>query len=99
MGHHHTDQMLARYIAEIEERQQFIENIVEAANGDDLSEEQAELVRETRNRIAQVNELMKPLEEARQIGSVSAERIAALAHLMSKQEKPREVEYRSAGQY
>ena len=62
-----TDQMLARYVAEIEERQQFIDGIVEAADGKDLSDEQAELVTETRNRIEKVNTMMKPLEEARRI--------------------------------
>jgi HK97 family phage major capsid protein len=94
-----TDQMLARYVAEIEERQAFIDGLVEAADGKDLTDEQTELVTETRNRIARVNEMMKPLEEARQISSTSAERIASIAHLMSRQEAPSQVEYRSAGEY
>jgi HK97 family phage major capsid protein len=95
-----TDQMLARYVAEIEERQQFIDGIVESAGGKDLNDEQLELVTETRNRISRVNDLMQPLEEARRISGDSAERIAQLAHYM--QEKPPaldKVEYRSAGGY
>ena len=95
-----TDQMLARYVAEIEERQQFIDGIVEAAGGKDLTDEQAELVTETRNRIEKVNKMMQPLEEARRICGDSTERIAALAKYMSNEKKsPREVEYRSAGEY
>lgn len=95
-----TDQMLARYIAEIEERQQFMDGIVESAKGGDLSDEQAELVTETRNRIEKVSELMKPLEEARRISGDSAERIAAIAkYMQQKPAPPLEVEYRSAGAY
>ena len=95
-----TDQMLARYVAEIEERQQFIDGIVEAAGGKDLTDEQVELVTETRNRISRVNELMKPLEEARKITGDSAERIRQLAsYMQGKPDKPQEVEYRSAGAY
>ena len=95
-----TDQMLARYIAEIEERQQFIDGIVEAAGGKDLTDEQLELVTETRKRIEKVDELMRPLEEARKISGDSAERIAQLARFMSdKPGPPRDVEYRSAGEY
>ena len=92
--------MLARYVAEIEDRQQFIDGIVEAAGGKDLTDDQLELVSETRNRIAKVNELMGPLEEARRISGDSAERIRQLAVYMNQQPNtPREVEYRSAGEY
>ena len=95
-----TDQMLARYIAEIEDRQQFIDSLVESSNGGDLSDEKLELVTEARNRIARVNELMAPLEEARRISGDSSERVAQLARFMqAKPDKPKEVEYRSAGAY
>ena len=95
-----TDQMLAKYVAEIEERQQFIDGVVEAANGKDLSDEQLELVTETRNRISKVNDLMAPLEEARRISGDSSERIARIAKYMNdKPGPPKEVEYRSAGAY
>jgi len=95
-----TDQMLAKYVNEIEERQQFIDGIVEAAGGKDLTDEQVELVTETRNRIKRVNDLMQPLEEARKISGDSAERIAALARYMQQAPgPPKQVEYRSAGHY
>lgn len=95
-----TDQMLARYVAEIEERQQFIDGVVEAAAGKDLSDQQVELVTETRNRIQRVNEMMKPLEEARKISGDSAERIRQLAEYMQDApRRPETVEYRSAGAY
>jgi len=95
-----TDQMLARYVGELEDRQQFIDGIVEAAAGEDLSDEQLELVTETRNRIQKVNELMEPLVEARRISGDSAARIAQIARFMvEKPTSPSEVEYRSAGEY
>jgi hypothetical protein len=97
-----TDALLTRYVAEIEERQQFIDGLVEVAHseGKDLSEEQLELVTRARDRIAKVNELMAPLEESRRISAESSERIAQLARFMSdKPDKPATVEYRSAGAY
>jgi HK97 family phage major capsid protein len=98
---HATDSLLAGYVREIEERQQFIDGLVSEPKGEngDLSDEQLELVTRSRDRIKKVNELMLPLEEARQISSVSAERIASIAHLMSRQDPPSAVEYRSAGAY
>src|SRR5262252_8495889 len=96
-----TDQMLARYVGEIEERQAFIDGLVEAAETDkrDLTEQELELVTRARDRIGTVNGLMAPLEEARRISGESSERIAALAKFMQGDEKPREMEYRSVGQY
>jgi HK97 family phage major capsid protein len=92
--------MLARYVAEIEDRQQFIDSLVESAQGGDLSDEKMELVTEARNRIARVNDLMAPLEEARRISGDSSERIAQLAkYMQQKPDGPKEVEYRSAGTY
>jgi hypothetical protein len=91
--------MLARYVGEIEDRQAFIDGIVESAKGEDLSDEQLELVTETRNRIAKVNDLMGPLEEARRISGDSAKRIAQIARYMTEKPAPTEVEYRSAGAY
>lgn len=95
-----TDQMLARYAAELEERQKFIDGVVESAKGGDLNDEQLELVTETRNRIARVSDLMKPLEEASQISGASAERLAEISRYMTAAtDRPPEVEYRSAGEY
>jgi HK97 family phage major capsid protein len=95
--------MLARYTNEIEERQSFIDGLVQAAQdkGEDLDEGQLELVTRARDRIADVNTRMGPLEEARRISGDSAERIAQLAKYMENEDKkpPGEVQYRSAGGY
>jgi HK97 family phage major capsid protein len=93
-----TDTMLARYAAEISDRQQFIDNLVESANGDDLSDEKMELVEDAKNRIIDINKRMGPLEEHRRIAGESAERLAALARYIPP-EGPKAVEYRSAGAY
>ena len=85
-----TDQMLARYVAEIEERQQFIDGIVAAADGKDLSDEQAELVTATRNRI----ERGEREDEAAAGGPPHqrrlAERIAQLAKYMGNERQQAE---------
>jgi HK97 family phage major capsid protein len=95
-----TDQMLARYVREIEERQQFIDGMVEAAANDDLSNEQLELVTRAKDRISECNRLMAPLEESRRISAESSDRIAALAKYMDDApDRPKEVQYRSAGEY
>ena len=62
-----TDQMLARYMAEIEERQKFVDGIFKAADGKDLTDDQLELVTDTRNRMEEVNDKIEPLMEMRRI--------------------------------
>ena len=96
-----TDQVLARYVAEIEERQQFIDGLLESANGDDLSDEKLELVTRAKDRIAELNKQMDPFVEARRISGDSRSKIAEIAKFMNEKEdkKPLEVEYRSAGAY
>jgi len=92
--------MIARYAAEIEERQQFIDSLIESSNGADLSDEKAELVTEARKRIEACDKMLKPLEEARRISGDSAHRIAELAKYMTdKPAQPAPVEYRTAGEY
>jgi HK97 family phage major capsid protein len=96
-----TDELLSRYVAEIEERQQFIDGLVEAAQTEnrDLEEKELALVTRAKDRIEELNSQMIPLEEARRISGDSADRIAALAKAMSRDERPTEIEYRSAGAY
>src|SRR4029077_9603076 len=94
-----TDQMLARYAAEIEERQAFIDGLVQAAGDGDLSPETAELVSEARKRMDTVQTMMAPLIESRRISDDSAQRVAEIAKFMVGTPKPTEVEYRSAGEY
>jgi HK97 family phage major capsid protein len=97
-----TDELLAGYAAEIEERQSFIDGLIKATQdkGEDLDEGKLELITRARDRIAKVNDQMKPLEESRRIAGDSKQRIQQLAAFMSGRDKPPEkVEYRSAGQY
>jgi len=94
--------MLARYVGEIEERQTFIDGLVEAAENEqrDLNEQEMELVTRARDRIQVVNRNMAPLEDSRRIASESSERIASLARFMTgRNEGPATIEYRSAGAY
>jgi HK97 family phage major capsid protein len=93
---------LARYVTEIQERQSFIDGLVQAATdkGEDLSEEQMELVTRARDRIAECNRLMGPLEDSRRIGIESADRVASLAKFLGQDgDRPTKMEYRSAGEY
>ena len=99
-----TDQILARYVGEIEDRQTFIDGMVEAAQNEtrDLTEQELELVTRARDRIAECNTQMRPLEEARRISGESHERIKELTKYMQAENgdrAPRQVEYRSAGEY
>lgn len=96
-----TDHMLARYVSEIEERQQFIDGLVSAAQekGEDLDDGQMELVTRAHERIATCKRQMEPLMESRRIGEESAEMIGTLSRFMQADDRPREVEYRSAGHY
>jgi HK97 family phage major capsid protein len=95
-----TDQMIARYMAEIEERSQFVAGIYEAADGKDLSDEQTALVNDVNGRMADVNKKLEPLLENRRIAGDSSERVAQLAKFMQNQPRPAaDVEYRSAGHY
>ena len=97
-----TDHMLARMVSEIEDRQSFIDGLVQAATEEkkDLSEDKLDLITRAKDRINELNERMKPLEEARRISGDSAERIAQLAKYMASEgDRPTEVEYRSAGAF
>ena len=62
-----TDEILAKYVSEIEDRQQFIDSLIQSSNGDDLSDEKMELVTRAKDRINECNRQMAPLEEARRI--------------------------------
>jgi HK97 family phage major capsid protein len=93
--------MLATYVAEIEERRAFIDGVVQAAQekGEDLGDDQNEMITRASERIRHLNDQMKPLEESRRIGDDSAERIAQISKYLQNDDRPRSVEYRSAGEY
>jgi HK97 family phage major capsid protein len=96
-----TDQMLARYAGELEERQSFIDGIVEDAESSnrDLNPQEMELVTRARDRISTINGLVAPLAESSRIAQESRDRMRELAPLMQPERVQRDVEYRSAGDY
>ena len=95
-----TDQMIARYMAEIEERQTFIDGIFTAADGKDLTDEQLELVNDTSKRIEQVNKKLEPLDRDAPDRRRLRRADQAARHYMQQQPgPPKQVEYRSAGEY
>jgi HK97 family phage major capsid protein len=96
--------MLARYAQEIEERQTFIDGLVESAEAEtrDIDVKELELISRARDRIAVVNGLMGPLGEAARISADSRERSAKIAAQYAAQRSPdlaSPVEYRTAGAY
>jgi HK97 family phage major capsid protein len=95
--------MLSRYATEIDERQQFIDNLVEGATtaGRDLNASEMELVTRARDRITECNTNIEPLIEARRVTQTSTSRLAELSLYMRDREQPAAqlVEYRSAGEY
>jgi HK97 family phage major capsid protein len=99
-----TDSILARYSAEIEERQKFIDGLVEDADqaGRDLTAQELELVTRTRDRIQEVNAQIDPLKEAAAISRASQTRTAEIAEQFAEARNghpARTIEYRSAGAY
>jgi HK97 family phage major capsid protein len=98
-----TDQMLTRLIAESEEKQAFIDGVVEDAEKEarDLNSQEMELATRAKDRIGEINKQVETLKEARRIGSESLSKIAELAPFMRDRDekRPQEVEYRSAGEY
>jgi len=98
-----TDQMLVRLTSEIEEKSLFIDGVVEDAEkeGRDLNTQEMELVTRARDRMNELAPQAERLKEIRRIDSDSAARVAELAPFMRQrdEEKPKEIEYRSAGHY
>jgi len=95
-----TDQLLTRLVAEIEEKQQFIDGIVEDAekDGRDLSSQEMELVTRSRDRMSELNQQLEPVKESRRIGLESSRMLAEIAATLGGDgERPRQAEYRSAG--
>jgi HK97 family phage major capsid protein len=95
--------MLARISAEIEEKQTFIDGVVEAAEkeGRDLTAQEMELVTRAHTRQGELNEQAKPMQESAAIALQSRERIRDIGKLLddSSVAAPKEIEYRSAGAY
>jgi hypothetical protein len=99
-----TDTLVARYAQEIEERQTFIDGLVEAAQAEtrDLSAQEMELISRARDRVQIVHGMLEPLRETARITQESRERTAAISAQAAAHRSPdlaSPVEYRSAGAY
>jgi HK97 family phage major capsid protein len=97
-----TDQMLSRLVAEIEEKQTFIDGVVEDAEkeGRDLNDQEMELATRARKRVGELQPQVDQLIDLRRMGSESRAKIAELAPFMREQPGPaKEIEYRTAGEY
>ena len=97
-----TDQMLSRLVAEIEEKQVFIDGVVEDAEkeGRDLNSQEMELATRARTRVGELQPQVDQLLDLRRMGSESRAKIAELAPFMREQPAAaKEIEYRSAGEY
>jgi HK97 family phage major capsid protein len=98
-----SDQMLARLGAEIEQQQTFQDKLIEDAekDGRDLTDNEMELFNRSRTRLQELNKQIEPVKESRQISIESRSMIADIARFTQdeNQQRPQEVEYRSAGAY
>ena len=98
-----TDALIAQYQTELEERQTFIDNILDQAVGRDLNEHELELVTGSTSRMAALNRLMEPLRETARIGRDSRNRMREIEQELSIARNPLAAEnggeYRSAGEY
>lgn len=99
------DAMLARLQAELEERKQFMDGLVEAAQetGRDLRPDEMELYTRARDRMRVLEGQMEPLREGARIAMDSSRRSAELQEQFAIARNPglipSAVEYRSAGAY
>jgi HK97 family phage major capsid protein len=99
-----TDSLVARYAQEIDDRQTFIDGLVEAAEREtrDINAQELELITRARDRIQIVNGMLEPLRETARISADSRERTARLQAEIATARSPElagPVEYRSAGAY
>ncbi len=99
-----TDAILARLTGELEERTQFMDSLVEAAEKEsrDLNEQEMDLLKRTRERITIVNGQIEPLRDAARIASESRSVRAQIAQQFLEARDPsaaKPFEYRSAGEY
>jgi HK97 family phage major capsid protein len=96
-----TDVLIAQYQAEIEERQSFIDGVVQGAVGRDINATEMELVSKHTDRLSTLNELVGPLRESAKIATESRNRMAEIQRDVSIARNPAHapIEYRSAGEF
>src|SRR4029077_3282201 len=86
----------------IEEKQTFIDGIVEDAEkeGRDLNSQEMEMATRARTRVGELQPQLDQLIDLRRMGSESRAKIAELAPFMRETPAPaKEIEYRSGGEY
>ena len=99
------DKLIAQYQAELEERQSFIDHLLEQAGENrDLDEHETELITKTTDRMTVLNRLLDPLRESAKISNASRARMAEIQKDLALARTPMAgvsnmVEYRSAGAY
>src|SRR5215471_10806544 len=96
-----TDLMLQRYAAEVDEKQQFIDSLVTAAQkeGRDLKPNELEIAKRARDEIAELHQQLDPMLEVREIAAQSAAKLASISRLQTRDAPQQQMEYRSAGEY
>src|SRR5215471_414146 len=96
-----TDLMLQRFAADVDEKQKFIDSLVEAAQreGRDLKPNELEIAKRARDEIAELHKQLDPMLEVRQIAEESATKLASISRLQTRDTPPQQMEYRSAGEY
>jgi HK97 family phage major capsid protein len=98
-----TDILISQYQAEVEERQSFIDHLLEQAAGRDITSNESELITKNSDRMATLNQLIAPLQESARVSAVSRERMAGIQADLAAARSPHAatstVEYRSAGSY
>jgi len=97
-----SDAMLARLQGELDERCQFQEGLIEAAQtaGRDLNSNEMELYNRAASRIAELEAQLDPLREGARIAQQSRQKSAEIQQQYAKARGgPATVEYRSAGAY
>lgn len=100
----HQDKLIAQYQAELEERQSFIDHLLEQADGRDMNEHESELVNKATDRMTVLNHMIEPLRESVKVSNASRNRMAEIQKDLAVLRSPSAagssaVEYRSAGQY
>ena len=100
-----ADQMLARLQAELDERSQFQEGLIEAAQAAqrDLNSNEMELYNRAATRIGELEAQLDPLREGARIAQQSRQKSAEIQQQFAKNQRNGNgslaVEYRSAGVY
>jgi HK97 family phage major capsid protein len=98
-----NDAMLARLQSELEEKRQFQDSLVEAAQNEkrDLNSQEMEIYQRTSSRMGELENQIEPLRESARIAAESSRRTAQLQEQFHKARDPRaaNIEYRSAGAY